>query len=262
MVMEFESKSAIPMGDELSSMGGAMVQSSPSMAGGMPGAPGMGGMGAMPDASAPAELALQENLERFSLPAPADGVADPFAAPPAPAAEPQSPPMLSEVDGDVFAVDPPGEAAWADGRVLGSGGPSKPKKGSARLSVNVNLDIPDDYQAREFVSVADAVHQPSVLSLVVQRRGQIAAIRFLAAMIVILLAWRMRKAATLWKLTIATSLLLMALALLPLVSNAWQSVLDGVVIGCVISAGMALVMGCCSFCTCPLTWFRRWTANF
>ncbi len=63
--------------------------------------------------------------------------------------------------------------------------PAEPRKGNARLSISVNLDIPADYRTREFVSVADAVHQPSVLSLVVQRRGQIAAIRWLAAMVVV-----------------------------------------------------------------------------
>ncbi len=56
--------------------------------------------------------------------------------------------------------------------------PVAPKKGVARLSVNVNLDVPADYRTREFVSVADAVHAPSVLSVVVQRRSQIAAVRF------------------------------------------------------------------------------------
>jgi hypothetical protein len=131
------------------------------------------------------------------------------------------------------------------------------KKGSARLSVNVNLDIPADYQTREFISVADTVHQPSVLSLVVQRRSQIRAIRWFAAMIVILVAWRMRKSPFLWKLTVSIILLLTALALLPLVSNQWQSVLDGIAIGSVIGAIMAVVCGCCSCCSCPLTWLQR-----
>ncbi len=133
----------------------------------------------------------------------------------------------------------------------------KAKKGSARLSVNVNLDVPADYQTREFISVADTVHQPSVLSLVVQRRSQIKAIRLLAAMIVVLLAWKMRKSPLLWKLTVSIVLLLTALALLPLVSNQWQSVLDGVAIGSVIGAIMALACGCCSCCSCPLTWLQR-----
>ena len=78
---------------------------------------------------------------------------------------------------------------------------TRARKGSARLSVNVNLDVPADYQTREFISVADTVHQPSVLSLVVQRRAQIRAIRLLAAMVIILLAWQMRKSPFLWKLT-------------------------------------------------------------
>ncbi|MFO1003147.1 MAG: hypothetical protein U0936_22670 [Planctomycetaceae bacterium] len=134
---------------------------------------------------------------------------------------------------------------------------AKAKKGSARLSVNVNLDIPADYQTRKFISVADTVHQPSVLNLVVQRRSQIRAIRWFAAMVVILLAWRMRKSPFLWKLTVSIVLLLTSLALLPLVSNQWQSVLDGIAIGSVVGILMALVCGCCSCCSCPLTWLQR-----
>ncbi len=132
-----------------------------------------------------------------------------------------------------------------------------PKKGVARLSVNVNLDVPADYRTREFVSVADAVHAPSVLSVVVQRRSQIAAVRFLAALIVIIVAWRLRKATMLTKLTVAIVLLLSSIALLPLASNTWQSVLDGVAIGSVVSVLMALICGCMSCCSCSLSWFRR-----
>jgi hypothetical protein len=177
--------------------------------------------------------------------------------------------------GDELAAIP--QAEPQSGRQLMSGSPTEPtdldmlvqeteeqdsvrpeaKKGSARLSVNVNLDVPADYQTREFISVADTVHQPSVLSLVVQRRSQIKAIRLLAAMIVVLLAWKIRKSPLLWKLTVSIVLLLMALALLPLVSNQWQSVLDGVAIGSVIGAIMALVCGCYRCCSCPLTWLQR-----
>ncbi len=131
------------------------------------------------------------------------------------------------------------------------------QKGGARLSVNVNLEVPADYRTREFVSVADAVHQPSVLSLVVQRRRQIAAIRMVAALIIILLAWRMRKAATLWKLNLAIGLLLVAVGVTPLLSNGWQSVVDGVAIGALASVIMALVCGCLKCCECPWTWLKR-----
>jgi hypothetical protein len=138
---------------------------------------------------------------------------------------------------------------------------AKPQKGNARLSVNVNLDVPADYQAREFVSVADAVHQPSVLKLVVQKRGQIAAIRLVAALIVILLAWRMRKAAMLWKLTLAIALLLLAIGVTPLLSNAWQSVVDGITLGALVSVAMALACACRKCCECPWISLKSVFAN-
>jgi hypothetical protein len=241
-------------------MGGGFMLTPPTALGGMPG---------MPE-PAPVQMEqlfgrdLAKSNNRMDLPpAPNQPVInDPFEVPATPAAEPSAtkPQAPTDLPADGVAAIT-GIGGWEDDRVLGSAG-AVSKKGSARLSVNVNLDVPQDYQSRDFVSVADSVHQPSVLSLVVQRRGQIAAIRFLAAMVVILLAWRMRKAVTLWKLTVAISVLLIAVALLPLVSNSWQSVLDGMAIGSVISIAMALVCGCCSVCAGPLTWFRRRTASF
>ena len=109
----------------------------------------------------------------------------------------------------------------------------------------------------EFVSVADAVHQPSILKLVVQKHGQISAIRLVAALIVILPAWRMRSASLLWKLTLAISMLLVALGLSPLLPNAWQSVVDGVALGALLSVVMAMVCGCVKCCECPWTWMKR-----
>ncbi|HQX52145.1 MAG TPA: hypothetical protein PLR25_19660 [Planctomycetaceae bacterium] len=171
--------------------------------------------------------------------APVSGL-DPFNAP-------QERPVVEPRELDRLIADPsPSEPAQV----------AKPQKGSARLSVNVNLEVPSDYRIREFVSVADAVHQPSVLNLVVQRRQQIGAIRWVTAMIVVLLAWRMRKTSLLWKLTMAIILFLGAVALLPLLSNAWQSVLDGVAIGAMISVVMALICACCSCCACPWTWLK------
>ncbi|MEJ7595736.1 MAG: hypothetical protein WKF77_29855 [Planctomycetaceae bacterium] len=175
-----------------------------------------------------------------------------FGVQPATETEPQAPPILAPVDGDVFSVDPDSHAM----NVL-----AKPRKGNARLSVNVNLDVPADYQTREFVSVADSVHRPSMLSLVVQRRGQIAAIRLVAALVVILVAWRMRSASLLWKLTLAITMLLVAVGLSPLLSNAWQSVIDGVALGALVSVALALATSCCNRCGCLLTPFRSLTTN-
>ena len=183
---------------------------------------------------------------------------------------PGSPPNANV---DAFAVDetaPPGATTTPQPRD-GNDSPRVPilnkipyasrhhqkQKGSARLSVNVNLDVPADYQTREFVSVADSVHRPSMLSLVVQRRGQISAIRLVAALIVILLAWRMRSASLLWKLTLAITMLLVALGLSPLLSNAWQSVVDGLALGALLSVLMAMVCGCLKCCECPWTWLKR-----
>lgn len=201
--------------------------------------------------------------------APSEPIGLPQAAPPAPIAGPG--PGVVGLQSHTIRNTAPNQRTESIDLPAGDGGWSEndddfpqvrtPRKGSARLSVNVNLDIPEDYRSREFVSVADAVHQPSVLSLVVQRRGQIAAIRMVAALIVILLAWRMRKAAMLWKLTVAIMTLLVALGLTPLLSNAWQSVVDGVALGALVSVVMALLCGCLKCCVCPLTWLKSWTVS-
>jgi hypothetical protein len=142
----------------------------------------------------------------------------------------------------------------AEGR---SGIAARPKKGTARLSVNVDLEIPDDYQSREFLSVADAVHQPSVLNLIVLRRDQIVALRAISAILVVIMAWRLRNSNLLWKVTVSLIVFLIALGMLPLVPNAWQSVPDGLAIGAVISLLMAVATSCCQNCCCPGTWFRN-----
>lgn len=201
-----------------------------------------------PAAEAEAAADAPDALSEMIRPAPAasggmgggaGGAADEFAA-----GVPGSPAVSVQPQVDFLQSDAEGVQTRA-------------RKGSARLSVNVNLDVPADYQTREFISVADTVHQPSVLSLVVQRRSQIRAIRLLSAIVVILLAWTMRESPFLWKLTFSIALLLTALALLPFVSNQWQCVLDGIAIGSGVGAIIALVCGCCRSCSCPLTWFQK-----
>ena len=242
-----------------------------------PGASGMGGLGggmggggfggeAVPEA---AILSFNESQNAAAATtAPVDPFAAPQESPPAVVSGPES--GVSGLQSHTTRNNSPNQRPEAIDLPAGDGGwiandeltqVRVPQKGSARLSVNVNLDIPGDYRSREFVSVADAVHQPSVLSLVVQRRGQIVAIRMVAALIVILLAWRMRNAAMLWKLTIAMMTLLVALGLTPLLSNAWQSVVDGVALGALVSIAMAFVSGYLKCCVCPLTWLKSWTVS-
>ena len=242
-----------------------------------PGASGMGGLGGgmgvgrfggepVPEAAITSDSEPQNAAAATT--APADPFAAPQEVPPAPVAGPGS--VVSALQSHTIRNNSPNQQPQAIELFAGDGGwiandelpqVRVPQKGSARLSVNVNLDIPGEYRSREFVSVADAVHQPSVLTLVVQRRGQIAAIRMVAALLVILLAWRMRNAAMLWKLTMAIMTLLVALGLTPLLSNAWQSVVDGVALGALVSVAMALVCGCLKCCVCPLTWLKSWTVS-
>jgi len=209
-------------------------------------AAGMGGFGApgspMSSRNFDAPQAVESPMSE------SQAAADPFGDLPAPA--PAEPPAPESAASPLPASEP---VMLGVNAALPA---PKMKKGNARLSVNVTLDIPSDYQTRDFVSVADAVHQPSVLSFVILKRGQISAIRMLAAMVVIILAWRMRNAATLWKLTVIVGLLLISVGLLPLLSNPWQSVLDGIAIGAVLSLGFVAVTCCCRCCTCPLTWWK------
>ncbi|MFN9717652.1 MAG: hypothetical protein ACK58L_03100 [Planctomycetota bacterium] len=227
--------------------------------------PGMGGMGVPGDASPNAASDFVE-----ILPPGSKELSDnsPFGS-----GQSASPPRMQEgraevlssprSENDALAMDEPTSPAPAESRFgedfddVRSRGSVRARKGVARLSVNVNLDVPEDYRTREFVSVADAVHAPAVLTVIVQRRSQIAAVRFLAALLVTIVAWRLRKTRIMTRLTFAVILLLISFALLPLISNTWQSVLDGLAIGSVLSVLMAFICGCVSLCSCPLTWIRR-----
>ncbi|MCA9060965.1 MAG: hypothetical protein KDA85_20780, partial [Planctomycetaceae bacterium] len=100
-------------------------------------------------------------------------------------------------------------------------------------SVRVNLDIPEDYQSREFRSIGDSVQVPSALTLVIQRSEQIWFIRCLAALSVVIVCWWTRKASLLKRITLAGVAVLLACAAIPLVANIWQPLLDGVLLGLV-----------------------------
>lgn len=131
------------------------------------------------------------------------------------------------------------------------------RAGTARLSVNVKLEIPENYRMQEFVSVADTVHRPSVLSLAMRSREQVTVIRLLAAITILLLVWCLRRVTLLSRLALSGMLLLTSLAVVPLVSNAWQSLLDGFAIGAAASAIISVsasLMKCCCGPYCPLTW--------
>lgn len=157
------------------------------------------------------------------------------APPPAPAGAAVTPQLFAE----------PQQEQAATGAAINN--LSVPRKGVARLSVNVNLEIPNDYLRRQFVSVADSVHRPAVLDLRVQDREQISIVRLIAAVLAIFVVWRQRKRSLLWQLVVVLVLLLCATGLIPILSNKWQSVLDGVAFGA-IAAGVLMLM--LAVCTC------------
>jgi hypothetical protein len=120
----------------------------------------------------------------------------------------------------------------------GSASSGRQRRGKARLSVRVNLEAPSDFRTRKFLSLGDSIATPGVLNIVVQEQERITALRMIAALVVILLCWLMRSSRLVSRLTFLAVLLAVAAAAIPLASNRWQSLLDGIVIGCV--AGLSL----------------------
>ena len=164
------SEESMPLSDEFAAGGPPAPGGMGGLGGGTGGGRFGGRFGGLPGMAGNenAEGLVAEDFDRVAGPVPAScaiAANDPQCAAPAePAAAALSP--AAQESGSSFDV-----AFGSRQTQL-----TKPQKGIARLSVNVNLDVPEDYQTREFVSVADSVHRPSMLSLVVQRRGQISAI--------------------------------------------------------------------------------------
>ena len=107
------------------------------------------------------------------------------------------------------------------------------KKGSARLSVNVGLEVPDDYRVHEFRSVGDPATTPTSLQIVLLHKQQIAAIRLLAALVVVISFWWQRNASLTRQVCRAIVLILLTVAAIPFVPSQWQGLLDGTVAGAV-----------------------------
>ena len=158
-------------------------------------------------------------------------------------------PIQSPQNADPFAATIPqpdaatlGDAAFSiAGPVDASLRPNR--KGSARLSVQVGLEVPADYQSREFRSVGDPITTPSPLQIVVLSEQQIAAMRIIAALCMVIAFWWLRNARPSTCSAASIVVFLSAAALIPFVSNQWQCVLDGILIGS--------IFGC-------VIWLLRW----
>ena len=113
------------------------------------------------------------------------------------------------------------------------------RRGKARLSVRVDLQTPEDYNSTSFRSVGgtDAARR---LQLVVQSQNQISVLRWLTALVVVVVCWRWRSWCWSSRIALFLCLLLLTAAAVPLIPNQWQSVADGVGLG----AFFGLVLWC------------------
>lgn len=222
---------------------GGRVAMPPGAGGGM-GGYGGGGFGA-PGAEG-AEVAATESPNAFgAYPGPLPGLAG-SGITPATSAQPRAPeaapggPVQQNAQTATAGVPstaaPQPESAAAD--VFDFDGATAGRKGSARLSVRVSLEPPADYRSRQFLSVGDTTGESGILTLVVQEQERITAMRMVSALVVLLLCWWMRSASVVTRLVVIVILIALAAAGIPLASNRWQSILDGVVIGALLGAGL------------------------
>ncbi|MFM7040171.1 MAG: hypothetical protein ACKO2L_20895 [Planctomycetaceae bacterium] len=224
-----------------------------SMGGGGMGGFGGGGMGGLGAAAAPVEGRDMLFAEPQSLPDAAKADLSPNAITDAPALAPTEP-----APAEVRLSDAAGLAA--DAAPAPAAAPERLARKGARLSVNVDLEIPDDYRNRTFISVADSTQGPAVLQLALRSRTQLFTLRAIAAVAVLLLAFSLRRRHFSLQLAICLALLLLALAAVPLVPSAWQGLVDGAALAAAVAAGMATAIAMSGLCCgpyCPLTWCRQ-----
>ena len=129
------------------------------------------------------------------------------------------------------------------------------KSGSARLSVRVDLQTPDDYRSTGFRTVG-TTNGAGQLDVVIQNRNELMAFRLLTAFVVVLICWWLGRESWAFRLTMIAVLSLLAIAVVPLLPNQWQAVADGVVLGAASSLGLWLVFATCRCCESCVERFR------
>ena len=237
-------------------MGGLGVPGAGMGSGGM-GSGGMGGLGGMAGASLEAQQLPGSGgqpitLGRAPLSDEAETLTRNSVQDAAPANEPSSVDNianLAQQQSQTGSADPVANASRALAR----------RKG-ARLSVNVDLEIPRDYRQRSFISVADSMQQTAALQLVIRSRSQLLAFRGLTAAAILLLLSRLRRSAFTLRLSVSLAALLLALAAIPIVPPAWQGLVDGAVFGSLIGILLLAMSALANLCCgpwCPLTLCRN-----
>ncbi len=134
------------------------------------------------------------------------------------------------------------------------------RRGGARLSVQVELEIPEDYRRQTFLSVADTAGGPAALSLAVRSQRQLTGLRLICGLLAAGVLWSRRRNAILRQIGLGCVLLLLALGTVPLLSADQQWLPDGIGLGAacglVLVLSRAMLCGCCSE-WCPLTLLLR-----
>jgi hypothetical protein len=221
---------------------------------------GMGGLGAeggqlglqgqLPESLAAEPLAAADAAKPDT---PANALSDALPMAPAEPAPSQMPTREIYVPNDVSGLAAAPAPAAGLPRFLA-------RKG-ARLSVNVDLEIPANYRHHSFISVADSTQEPAVLQLAIRSRSQLLTLRGVAATALLLLVLPLRRRSFTLQLATCLALLLLSLAAVPLVPSAWQGLVDGCAFAsaaAAVIATAAAMSGLCCGPYCPLTLCRRY----
>ncbi len=141
---------------------------------------------------------------------------------------------------DTLVIDPfsvPNQSPVND-FVEGEGGDvARRKSGTARLSVQVALEVPPDYRSREFKSIGDSIQKPGRLELSSSEK-----IRFGvpscghagSSSVVLVDSSTGSCYASGWAVVLG----LAVAAAVPMLDNQWQSVADGLLLGAVLGFGI------------------------
>lgn len=115
------------------------------------------------------------------------------------------------------------------------------RRGGARLSVQVELEIPDGYRRQTFSSVADTAGGSPPLSIAVRSQRQLTGLRLICGLLAVGVLWSRRRTAILRQIGLGCVLLLLALGAVPLLSADQQWLPDGIGLGA--AGGLVLLAG-------------------
>ena len=134
--------------------------------------------------------------------------------------------------------------------------PLSKRSGSARLSIRAAIAQPADYRSLQFRSIGTGP-DAGTLQVLVQSRNHLNALRLIAASVVVLICLAFLRRPPMARTCIGLLLILLAAAVVPLLPNQWQSVVDGLAIGTATGIGIWIILGMASCCRSCLTLCRN-----